>query len=234
MATRVDAAVLWVRAGLLGVVAFFLGVVGHVTADGMLPGPVLLAALLALSIALSAPLLARRASPLRLVGILVAGQAAIHLALTVTAGHAGDRAGAAPLRPAPPDPLPGALPVVEGRRVGSLQDAYDAAAHGTGGLAPSLPLGGLLDDLAAHAPMMLAHLAAAALVGLWLGYGERCLWTLVELAGRRALAIVLVLRPVVGPPRITRPDTGRVPPPGPRSVWLARAGSRRGPPLLAA
>lgn len=230
MATRVDAAVLWARAGLLGVVAFFLGVVGHVTADGLLPGPALLLGLLVLSVVLSAPMLNRRASPLRLTGMLVGGQAAIHLVLTVTAGHVGDRAGGTTPRAG----ALGSLPVVDGRRLGSLQDAYDGAAdQAAGGLAPSLPVGHLVADLSAHAPMMAAHLAAAALVGLWLGYGERCLWTLIALSGRRVLAAVLVLRPVLGPPRVTAVDAERAPS-GPRSVWLVRSDSRRGPPLLAA
>ncbi|MDF1605750.1 hypothetical protein [Nocardioides sp. YIM 152315] len=230
MTTRVDAAVLWARAVLLGVVAFFLGVVGHVTADGLLPGPAFLVVLLLMSVALSAPMLTRQATPLRLVALLVGGQTVIHLVLTVTAGHAGDRAAAGPTpRPAALD----ALPVVDGHRVGSLQDAYDGATHQAGGLAPSLPIGHLVEDLAAHAPMMAAHLAAAALVGLWLAYGERCLFTLLALGGRRVLAIALVLRPVVLPPRITAVGARRAPA-GPRSVWLVRPDSRRGPPLLAA
>jgi hypothetical protein len=226
----IDTVVLWARAGLLGCVAFFLGVVGHVTADGMLPGPALLAVLLMMAVALSAPLLNGRATPARLVALLVGGQAAIHLVLTVTAGHAGDPVAADPARPG----ALAALPVVDGHRVGSLQDAYDGAAHQTGGLAPSLPVGHLLEDVAAHAPMMAAHLAAAVLVGLWLGYGEHCLWTLIALTGRRILAVVLdAFGPVVVPPRIARVDAERAPS-GPRSVWLVRPDSRRGPPLLAA
>lgn len=225
---RVDAAVLWARAGLLGFVAFFLGVVGHVTADGLLPGPGLLAALLVLAIVLSAPMLNRQASPLRLVVLLVSGQTLIHLVLSVSAGHVGDAASAA----TPRATVLGSLPMVDGRRVGSLQDAYDGAAHQTGGLAPSLPIGHLVADLSAHAPMMVAHLAAAALVGLWLGYGERCLWALIALTGRRVLAVVVALRPVVVPPRISPVDVEQDEA-GPRSAWLVRPASRRGPPLLA-
>jgi hypothetical protein len=47
------------RAGIVGVLAFVLGVVGYVSADGLLPGPVLLAALLVGSVLLSAPMLNR-------------------------------------------------------------------------------------------------------------------------------------------------------------------------------
>lgn len=226
--SRVDAVVLWGRAALLGALAFLLGVVGHVTADGLLPGALALGALLGASVLLSAPMLARQASSLRLAGLLVGGQTVIHLVLTVTAGHVGDRAAGA----TPRGPL-AALPVVDGHRVGSLQDAYDGAGHQGGALAPAVPLGHLVDDLAAHAPMMAAHLAAAALLGLWLGYGERCLFTLIALAGRRILAAVPAPAPVATAPRLTSVDADRAPS-GPRSVWLVRPDSRRGPPLLAA
>lgn len=228
METRVDACVLWARALVVGSLAFFLGVVGHVTADGLLPGPAFLVGLLAMSVLLSAPMLSRPASSVRLVAMLVGGQTLLHLVLSVSAGHAGDGETTAV---ATRSSAVGNLPMLDGRRVGSLQDAYAGAADQHGGLAPSLPVGHLISDLSAHAPMMAAHLAVAALVGLWLGYGERCLWTLLALTGRRILAAVWALGPVVATPRFTAVDAGRAPS-GPRSVWLVRPDSRRGPPLL--
>lgn len=227
MDTRVDAGVLWTRAVLLGVVTTFLGVAGHVTADGLLPGPVFLTVLLAMVVLLSAPVLARQVSPVRMVALLVGGQTVIHLVLSVAAGHRGDPTAAVTPRATPL----GALPTVDGRRVGSLQDAYDGMS-GQGGLAPTVPVGHLVDDLAAHAPMMAAHLAAVALVGLWLAYGERCLFTLLALTGRRILAAAWALAPAVVLPRLAAIDTDRALA-GPRSVWLVRPDSRRGPPLLA-
>lgn len=227
MTARIDAAVLWWRALLLGVVTLFLGVAGHVTADGLLPGPLALTALFAGVVLLSAPMLARQVSAVRMVALLVGGQTVIHLVLSLAAGHRGDPTAATT---SPGAPL-GALPVVDGRRVGSLQDAYDGAA-GHGGLAPAVPVGPLVDDLAAHAPMMAAHLAAAALVGLWLAHGERCLFTLLALTGRRVLA-AWALAPVAVLPRVAPFDIARTLA-GPRSVWLVRPDSRRGPPLLAA
>lgn len=228
--TRVDACVLWARALVVGSLAFSMGVIGHVTAAGLLPGPFFLAVLLAVSVLLSAPMLSRPASSLRIVAMLVGGQTLLHLVLSVTAGHAGDRTATVV---ATRSSAMGSLPVVDGRRLGSLQDAYTGAADQSGGLAPALPIGHLVDDLAAHAPMMAAHLVVAALVGLWLGYGERCLWTLIALTGRRILAAAWALRPVVTAPRLTSVTTERAPA-GPRSVWLVRPDSRRGPPLLAA
>jgi hypothetical protein len=220
MGTRVDAALLWSRALCVGVLAFVLGVAGHVMADGLLPGPTLLVALGALSVLVSAPLLSRPASGVRLAGLLVAGQTAIHVALTATAGHRGD-----PVTATPAPRAQALLPVVDGRRVGSLQDAYQA---GQPPMSIQLPTGHLVADLQAHAPMMAAHLAVAALVGLWLAYGERALWTLVALLGRRLL---LAWRPVAVEPR-----------PAPTPAWRALPPARshtrdphphRGPPLLA-
>lgn len=229
MDTRIDAALLWARAAIVGVLAFGLGVVGHVTADGLLPGPVLLGVLLAVAIVTSAPLLRRRASGLRLVAMLVGGQAAIHVFLTATAGHVGDPIKATPVRSSEL----GSLPVVDGRRTGSLMDAYEGASGASHSLAPALPVGHLVQDLTAHAPMMAVHLAAAAFVGLWLAYGERCLWTVLALTGRRIRAAVLLLIPVVLPAARLAATTDRAPR-RPRALWSAHPHPRRGPPLLLA
>jgi hypothetical protein len=226
-----DSCVLWTRASGVGAIAFFLGVAGHVTADGLLPGPWLLGALLGFSVLVSAPLLSRPAGTLRLVSMLVGGQAAIHLVLSVTAGHAGDAGSAAPsLRRAT---ALGSLPVADGHRVGSLQDAYQGMA-GQPAMTPVVPVGHLINDMSAHAPMMAAHLAAAALVGLWLAHGERCLWTVLALTGRRVLAAVLLLVPVPVSPTSWWCHAAAGAPAGPRSLWLVRPDSRRGPPSLLA
>ena len=94
-----------------------------------------------------------------------------------------------------------------------------------------LPVGHLLNDLSAHAPMMAAHLAASAVVGLWLAYGEHCLWTVLALTGRRLLttwaappAVLTSARRLVAVVDVA-PDR-------PREPWRGRPCSRRGPPLL--
>lgn len=229
MEVRVDAALLWLRAVVVGSLAVFLGVAGHATADGLLPGPGVLAVLTVVAVVLCVPVLARPASALRLVAVMVGGQAVVHVVLTLAAGHVGDPARAVPVRAATGGAT---LPEVAGRRVGSLQDAYDAGA-GHAGQAPSLP-GHLVGDLVAHAPMMLVHLLAAALVGLWVAAGERALWQLLAMTGRRlVLAVDLLLAPVPAGPRPralvatvrTRPVAG---------VWRARPQPRRGPPLVLA
>lgn len=233
MSPRVDASVLWLRAGLVGTLAFGLGVVGHVSADGLLPGPVLLTVLLTGSVLLSAPLLDQRASALRLVTMLVGGQTAIHVVLSVSAGHAGDGSAHAGAHSAMP-PKVGTLPTVDGRRVGSLQDAYDGISGHAGAPDPALPVGHLLSDLSAHAPMMAVHLAAAVLVGLWLAYGEQFLWSILALTGRRLLVAAWALGvPVLQPAPRLAATADRVPV-RPRPTWYVRPHSRRGPPALLA
>lgn len=228
MDTRLDAPVRWARALLAGSVAFFLGVAAHVTADGLLPGPVGLTVLLAFSVLLALPVLGRRLSSLRTVALLVGGQAFIHLALTLSAGHVGDaprfHTGVTPTGLAE-------LPVVDGRRVGSLQDAYLGTPDGP--VAPVVP-GHLIGDLQSHLPMMLVHLLAAALVGLWLARGERLALAVVTLTGHRLLAVTRLVVPVAVPAVSRASYDALHAPAGPRSVWLTRPDSRRGPPLLLA
>lgn len=230
MTDRVDAALLWLRAVVVGGLAFALGVVGHVMAAGRLPGPGFLCVLLLMSVALSAPMLNRPASSPRLVAMLVGGQTLIHLVLTVTAGHRGDPTVAATSHAG----TLGVLPTVDGHRVGSLQDAYQGGSGQSSGLAPALPIGHLVDDLSAHASMMVVHLVAAALVGLWLGYGERCLWSVLALTGRRlqlvwtAAAGTVTMRAVPAARALAHSGPVlRV------SLWQSGPASRRGPPLLA-
>jgi hypothetical protein len=234
---RIDPLLLWGRASVVGLLAFGLGVVGHVTADGLLPGRATLALLGVVSVGLSGPMLARPASRARILAMTLGGQTLVHAVLTATAGHAGDpvrRAVARPPLPRPGDPY-AALPVVDGHRVGSLQDAFQVGATpGDGPALPVLPVGHLVHDLSAHAPMMAVHLAAGALVALWLAHGERCLWTLLALTGRRVILAALLLLPALPPRTSLRGYLRAQAPAGPTSVWLTRPDTRRGPPLLAA
>jgi hypothetical protein len=81
------------RGSLLGLVMVFAGVVGHVSAGGLLPSAGWLASLAAVNLAV-ALVLAGRPIPIRyLVLLVVGGQAFIHIALTLTAGHVGETFG---------------------------------------------------------------------------------------------------------------------------------------------
>ncbi len=227
-----DPVLVWSRAFALAAVTMLAGIVGHVSADGLLPGLPVLTGLLLVGVVMSATLLNRPASRRRIVGLLVLGQAAVHLVFTVTAGHVGDRAVATTRHVGT-----GGLPSVDGHRVGSLMDSYHATVGTASGVAPAVPIGHLVNDLSAHAPMMAAHLAAAALVGLWLAAGERALWSLVAFASRAALgplaAAFAACRVVLAPPAAVVPIATEPRPPRAPAL-LARVVVRRGPPALLA
>ena len=91
METRVARPLLWLRALFAGSFAFFLGVAGHIMADGLLPGTAFLVVLFAFIVLTGLPMLARPASRVQLLALLVGGQTFIHLCLTLTAGHAVTR-----------------------------------------------------------------------------------------------------------------------------------------------
>jgi hypothetical protein len=89
----------------------------------------------------------------------------------------------------------------------------------------------LLADLSGtHALMALGHAAAAALVGLWLGVGERALWALLRRVGR-FLAVIprRATAPITRTP-VVRVATDR---PDPALAALGCVVRRRGPPVPA-
>jgi hypothetical protein len=192
------------------VVALTAGSVAHLSADGLMPGPWSLVALLVLGTMASAPLLAEQLSTRRVVVLVMAGQTAVHIALTAMAGHAGERmpAAPAPVAPAPVTPQP-----PSGARVGSLYDQLMPPPTATQLRAPDWALHLAHDLSPAHVPMALAHLAAAAVVGLWLASGERALWTVIRLG---------IPQPVPGPCRV---------PVLPRLAVLSPEAARRTPPV---
>ena len=220
-----DPVAVWVRAALLAAVTMFLGVAAHVTADGLLPSVAWLVVLAALAVVPCAALLARPASTVRIVLTLAGGQALVHLALTVTAGHtthAGAGHGHADGTRSHVDTAGSALETLQSGQLGATPGGLTA--------------GGLVGHLVDHAPMMLVHVLAAALVGLWLAVGERALWTLVALTGAVVLRPLLLLRALSGSAVSAVPVVGPAHPeprtPAPTRL-LARCVVRRGPPLLA-
>jgi hypothetical protein len=233
MQERATPALRWSRALVLTSVAFGLGVVAHLSAGGLVPGPVGLGLLFAVTLVVSASLLGRAAGTLRVTALVMGGQAFIHAVLTGASGHAGDRHVSGTVH----RPLETAA---VGRR-GSLYDAYARATHAQTGPAdgPGVPdwAQHLADDLTGpHAVMAVAHLVAAALVGLWLASGERALWELVRLS-RQVVAAALRhlitalghLRPAAPllAVRLDRSPTRRL-----HSCLLRVSVSRRGPPAL--
>ena len=227
----------WPRALALAAVATTTGVAAHGYADGLLPSVPVLVAIFALCTAGVAALLGGPASTLRVVLLTAGGQTFIHAALTMTAGHAGDHPAVAPVAGVAPPPVP--VDAGHGRRTGSLLDQY-TAARPPADTELVLPAGvrHLVADLTgAHAPMMVVHLLAAALVGLWLAVGERALWALVALAAGAAVPrLALLLAAVLARPSLPRtvPVAALRPHAPPRLSALARCVARRGPPALLA
>ena len=220
-----DPVAIWARAALLAAVTMFLGVAAHVTADGLLPSTAWLVVFAVLAVVPCAALLARPASALRIVLTLAGGQALVHLALTVTAGHTA-HAGSGHVH-------------AEGTRshldtAGSALETLQSAPLGT--TPAGLTASGLVGHLVDHAPMMLVHVLAAALVGLWLAVGERALWTLLALTGALVLRPLLLVRALSGSAvsavPVDAPADPEPRPPAPTGL-LARCVVRRGPPLLA-
>lgn len=236
MPSRPDA-LLWGRAVVLTGFTFLVGALGHVTTGGLLPGLPALAVLLGVGTTLAAVCLSRPASARLLVGLVAAGQAVVHGALGLTAGHgsahgATSAPGAAVATSPTVAPVPGSLPTGPGGRVGSLQDHYEATVAAPAATGLTVPHPAALLD---HLPMFLAHAAAGVLVGLWLAVGERAVWTLLGLAARRVLApLAVVLRPVT-PARLPRPAVAHLHPLH-RAARdrVTRSVVRRGPPALLA
>jgi hypothetical protein len=231
MPTRPDALLLWGRAVVLTGFTFLVGALGHVTGGGLLPGLPGLVALLAVGTVVAAAFLTRPASARLLVSFVAGGQVLVHGALSLAAGHGGQRATPAPDTAAAPAPPPTALPTSAGGRIGSLQDHYEATVGvpATTGLTLPDPT-----VLLAHAPMFAAHAAAGVLVGLWLAAGERAVWTLLALAVRTVLAPLVVLVTLT-PARRPRPAAVHRHPEHLTSLdRVARSVVRRGPPALLA
>lgn len=204
--TRATPALLWARAALLATVVLTASVVGHVSADGLLPGPVAMAGLLAAATVASAVFLTHQASPLRLVSLLVAGQAALHGVLTLLAGHGP--AGAAPAGAVMSGAVtsgaggPGAstpaVAAVAGERTGSYFDQVGAMHAATlEQLTASAASGAAVEHLAGHAA---GHAAAHTTAESAAQSGAHAGWShLVEhLAGQSPAMLLAHLLVVAG------------------------------------
>ena len=203
--TRATPVLLWSRAALLAVVVLAVSVIGHVSADGLLPGPLALLTLLVATTAVSARFLTRQASAPRLVALLVGGQVVIHGVLTLLAGHASGAvpgAGSASAGSAASvADGSGSGFVFDGRHAERTGSYFDQVAAMQPAAVPTAPSGSAaghgsaLSHLVEHLgtqslAMMLAHLAVVALLGVWLAVGERALWTVLTLTTTRLLDLV--------------------------------------------
>jgi hypothetical protein len=212
-----DAVPRWVRALTLPSVLFISALAGHAAAGGVTPAAPVLVFLFVITVAVLVPLVGALISPARIVALLIVGEGLLHIALELL--------GRSTVMTAMNDPADMSSPT--GCHL--MMQPTSAAPYGSG---MSLMSGG-------HLIMLLAHLAAAAVVGLWLAAGERVFWNVLRLA----------VQPVVGAWQavgaVLRDDLGALPISRPRLQpcwdlrrmvcglqWAAGAVSRRGPPAL--
>lgn len=230
---------MWLRALVVGAVGMATGVASHLLGGGLLPGSAVMTVLLVATVLLTSRFLLSWAGPLRLVGLVLVAQGAWHLALSLTAGHSGDPVVPA-ARPAGPVAAPSAH---SADRTGPLRDLYEpavATAPGTGGGGQGLrdALAHQVHHLTEQGPLMvLSHLGGAALLGLFLAYGERVLWSALALAAAVVVArVVRALGALPLPRPARRPLVGRPAPASwtPTALLLAEHLPRRGPPAVAA
>lgn len=217
------------RAALLAAATLWVAGEAHASADGNLPGWPGLVALWLLATAAAAGLLARPASFARIVTMVVVGQFGLHLLLSLVAGH-----GHAPAPSAATRYYETTSMLAESGSSGAAHAAGDAQALTTG-------LGGLLGELtsAAGLRMVVAHLVASVVVGLWLATGERVLWfCLRRIATAARAGLAGVLRRIIETAALPlRPEPMVEPGWFDRAVdlrtvdWLA-ATPRRGPPVV--
>ncbi len=147
-------------------VLFTTGLAGHVAGDGVTPAGSVLVALYVLTVVAVVPFASTTLSPARVVALLVGGQGVLHAALQQLGGTA----------------VTATTTMSSGGTGGPVSSAHSshlmhpdaAASHGF-----VMPLMG-----GGHLVMLLAHLAAAVVVGVWLAAGERALWMLLALTAR--------------------------------------------------
>lgn len=217
----------WSRALLLAGVCLMAGSAAHLMGGGLLPGSRAWVFLTVSLTVICALFLGVRASRLRLVALTVGGQGLVHVFLAATAGHIGD-----PVRVAKVAPTP-VFVQDSSSASGSYFDQFSMLSHQPPAqlVMPAWAVHMFAELTGPMAPMAVAHLIAAAAVGLWLARGEAALWELVtllfsvawELIRPRSLVRVFVPQNVpgrFGAPSLSRGVTGR---------WAAA--TRRGPPV---
>src|SRR5215211_4786927 len=169
-----DAALRGMRALTLPFVLFATGLAGHAAAGGVTPDasllvPSLFVPMFLLTVFAVVPFAGAPISPAWSMPLLVGGQGLLHAALQLLSG-----AGVAA-----PIAEHGMSAGVSAPTSSHLMTHHPgtAASHGD---VMSLMGGGRL-------VMLLAHLAAAVAVALWLAAGERAVWMLLALTARRAV-----------------------------------------------
>ncbi|WP_125810983.1 hypothetical protein [Actinoplanes sp. ATCC 53533] len=214
------------RAAVLACVIAGVSTIAHMLGGGQPPGPLTLSALTVACTAGLSMFLRRPASTRRIVSLLCGGQLLMHSALTVLAGHSSV-------------PMAGMdavsmHPIMPGMSM-TAEPGFASAPH---------PVQHLTGEMLATRPaMIVAHLAAAAVLGIWLSVGERMVWRTVVLMARPvARAAVHVVRALLAVVRMglssedDAPHQPCRPPRWPDRALLNRVSPptaivRRGPPV---
>ena len=215
-----DVVLRWVRALTLASVLFTSGLAGHAAGGGLIPAESVLVSLFVLTVVAVAPFARAPVRPAGAVALLVGGQGLLHAALQLLSGTAVT-----------------APTVMCGADMGAMAASSSTSCHlmthsgaASHGLAMPLINGG-------HLLMLLGHLAAAVVVGVWLAAGERALWMLLGIAARPVVeawrTVAAVARGGIGGVVVSCPRL--LPGWGRRCavcglVWAVGVVSRRGPP----
>jgi hypothetical protein len=208
-----DAVPRWARALTLPSVLFISALAGHTAAGGVTPAAPALVFLFAATVAVLVPLVGALSSPVRIAALLIVGEGLLHVALELLG------------RSAMNDPAAMSSPT-------SCHLMLQPTSA-----TPYRSVMSLMSD--GHLIMLLAHVAAAVVVGVWFVAGEHILWNVLRLAARPVVGawqvVVGVARGAVGTKLISHPqlqlcwDPRRT---GCGLLWAAGAVSRRGPPAL--
>jgi hypothetical protein len=212
-----DAVPRWVRALTLPSVLFISALAGHAVAGGVTPAAPVLVFLFVITVAVLVPLVGALISPARIVALLIVGEGLLHLALELL--------GRSTVMSAMSDPAAMSSPT--GCHL--MMQPISATPYGS--------VMSLMSD--GYVIMLVAHVAAAVVVGVWFAAGERILWNVLRLAARPVVGawqtVVAVVRGAVGTMIISHPRP-RLCGDLRRTVcgllWAAGAVSRRGPPPL--
>lgn len=215
----------WVRALTLAAVMLGSGIAGHAAAGGAVPDTSMLLSVFVLLTAAIAPLLDAPATTRRVTALLVVGQLSVHVLLQVLGGFVALDAS-------------GHSMAMHAGVAGEPVTAHLGHAFPT---APTAPTGSWAFLTGLHVGMLLAHVGAALVVGLWLAAGERAAWTLVSLAALPVVDAWVTLRKLSGVVQVAVVIARPGPCPGwgcetrvRTAMWTGRGVSRRGPPRLRA
>ncbi len=215
-----DALLRRVRALTLPSVLFTSGLVGHAAAGGVTPDASVLILLFLLTVLAVGPFVGAPTSPLRSVALLAGGQGLLHAALQLLSGTVT------------------ATTTVGSAATSLSTESSSASSHVMMHHGAAASHGSVVSPMTdGHVVMLLAHLAAVIVVGLWLAAGERAFWTLLALTARPVIGawrtITAAARRRVGAVVVPDPQL----PPGwglpaaiSSSVWVTGVVPRRGPP----